>query len=67
MLNPLKPKHNYQKKVKKLIENGNIPEDVSLGEVEIRHDDWCGLLKGGICNCDPDLAFMPVYRFYQDN
>ncbi len=25
--------------------------------VTIAHDDWCSLLKGADCDCDPDLRF----------
>jgi hypothetical protein len=25
--------------------------------VEVRHDDWCDLLmRGGTCNCDPEVC-----------
>ncbi len=27
-----------------------------VGMVEVRHDDWCGIWKGGACNCEPELA-----------
>jgi len=23
--------------------------------VEVRHDDWCSLLSGGVCDCAPDV------------
>jgi hypothetical protein len=28
-----------------------------LHHIEVRHDDWCDLLKGtGPCNCNPDVS-----------
>jgi hypothetical protein len=47
-------KHNYYKKLKKLYEQGKIPT-ASLSEVDICHDDWCGIHSGNYCNCDPDI------------
>jgi hypothetical protein len=23
--------------------------------IDVRHDDWCGALRGQVCNCDPDI------------
>ncbi|MBV9122726.1 MAG: hypothetical protein JO112_05175 [Planctomycetes bacterium] len=45
-------KHNYYKKLMKLYRQGKIPK-ASLAEVDIYHDDWCEVNKGGYCNCDP--------------
>ena len=47
-------KHNYYKKLMKLYEQGRIPT-ASLTEVDIFHDDWCGVYSGEYCNCDPDI------------
>jgi hypothetical protein len=30
-----------------------------LTEVDIYHDDWCGIYHGGYCNCDPELKLRP--------
>ena len=51
-------KHNYYKKLMKLYELGKIPT-TSLAEVDIYHDDWCGINMGDYCNCDPDIALRP--------
>ncbi len=24
----------------------------------IAHDDWCNHLKGGVCNCNPDIRIF---------
>jgi hypothetical protein len=47
-------KHNYHEKLIQLHEQGQIPSG-SLTEVDICHDDWCAIYKGGYCNCDPDI------------
>ena len=47
-------KHNYYKKLMKLYVQGRIPT-ASLTEVDIFHDDWCGVYSGRYCNCDPDI------------
>jgi hypothetical protein len=51
-------KHNYYKKLMKLYEQGKIPTK-SLTEVDIYHDDWCGVYCGDYCNCDPDVKLRP--------
>lgn len=51
-MNPTK--HNYYKKLLKLYEQGEIPS-ASFTEVDICHDDWCGIHSGDYCNCDPDI------------
>jgi hypothetical protein len=34
-----------------------------LTYVQIRHDDWCALLRhGGACNCSPDIETVPIPR-----
>ena len=27
----------------------------------IAHDDWCPKLNGGLCRCEPSIAFETVY------
>ena len=29
-----------------------------LVRVDIRHDDWCPALRGGLCSCSPDVALL---------
>lgn len=54
----LNPRHNYAKKLKKLIETGSIPPFVGLKHLMIYHDDWCEIHRGGFCNCDPDFELL---------
>lgn len=52
---------NYLKKLNKLVEKN--PDQFSGGKLlinHIYHDDWCKALKGGICNCDPDLEIIDI-------
>ncbi len=28
----------------------------------IRHDAWCNIYHGGICNCDPEIEIQPLAR-----
>ena len=53
--------HNYLTKIKKLYAEGKIPS-ASLSNVDIYHDDWCAIYRGGLCDCDPDVV---VKTFWQ--
>ena len=33
-----------------------------LTHVAIFHDEWCRRLKGGVCNCDPDVGSFQRLR-----
>jgi hypothetical protein len=50
MYDPMK--HNYMKKFMKLQRKGKLPK-IGLAQVDIYHDDWCGIYRGGYCNCHP--------------
>ena len=39
-----------------VIEAGQALPSGSLSIIEVRHDDWCPKLAGGICRCQPDLV-----------
>lgn len=54
-------KHNYYKKLMRLYEQGELPT-ACLAQLDIYHDDWCGVHKGGYCNCDPDLQVRALPR-----
>jgi hypothetical protein len=51
MYNPMK--HNYMRKLMKLQQKGKLPNGVCLAELDIYHDDWCGIYRGDYCNCHP--------------
>ena len=48
--------HNHRMKLDRLFMAGKIP--VVKGQanrIDFYHDDWCGINKGGFCDCDPDI------------
>jgi hypothetical protein len=51
--------HNYYKKLMQLVEQGRVPL-ARAAEVEVYHDPWCSLLRGGCCNCDPEIKLPPL-------
>ena len=46
--------HNYMKKIMALVRSGKL-EGCVLQDLQVAHDDWCGIHGGGVCNCDPDV------------
>jgi hypothetical protein len=52
-------RHNYYRKLMELQRRGRIPA-ASLAEVDICHDDWCGVYEGNYCDCDPDVRLRPL-------
>lgn len=48
-------RHNYAKKIQEMMDQRAIPSFVGLGSLNIYHDDWCAIHRGGFCNCDPDI------------
>ncbi len=59
----MQQEHNYMKKIRRMVADGQIPAEAGLSHLSIRHDDWCGIFKGGVCNCDPEITyFRPVDR-----
>jgi hypothetical protein len=51
-------KHNYYQKLVDLHAQGKIPS-VGFSEVDIAHDNWCGIYQGGYCDCDPEVRVRP--------
>jgi hypothetical protein len=56
---PKPSEHNYMKKLRQLIQQGQLPE-VGLERVDIYHDDWCAIHSGRYCNCDPHIDLRPL-------
>lgn len=46
--------HNYVDKLRAMQARGELPAG-GVADVEIAHDGWCRVYKGGYCNCDPDI------------
>jgi hypothetical protein len=54
--------HNYFRKLLKLYEQGKLPT-TGLHELDVCHDSWCRIYRGGYCNCDPDIYLrLPAER-----
>jgi hypothetical protein len=56
---PAPTQHNYLKKLLAITEarGGLLPTPGKSADVFVSHDKWCRALKGGICNCDPQITF----------
>jgi hypothetical protein len=52
---------NYCKKQMRLVEQGKLPAG-RLAEVDVYHDDWCRIHRGGSCNCDPEIKLRRPER-----
>ena len=46
-------KGNYLKDVLKA--GAKVAGQPGAFYIEVQHDDWCPKLKGGSCNCNPDV------------
>ena len=57
MIDPLT--HNTMKKLRELWEQGKLPK-VGVSDVFIFHDAWCGIYRGGRCNCRPIIEVRPL-------
>jgi hypothetical protein len=51
-------KHNYFAKIQKFIETHRIAP-AQITEIDICHDDWCRIYRGGYCNCNPEIKLHP--------
>ena len=49
-------KHNYRKKIEKMVKDDKLDTTPGVYIMHIFHDDWCNFLKGGKCNCNPDIV-----------
>jgi hypothetical protein len=46
--------HNYLVKLRRLAEEGTLPRG-EFHLASIAHDDWCGIYRGDLCDCEPDI------------
>lgn len=51
-------RHNYDRKLMRL-PTGKVP-CCGLTIVDVVHDGWCDVFRGGYCNCDPDVRINGV-------
>jgi hypothetical protein len=52
--------HNYLRKVAQYLEAHRLPPG-TFNAVGVYHDPWCGVHKGGRCNCDPDVELLSTH------
>jgi hypothetical protein len=57
--------HNYLEPIFKAaseaMESG-LMERGGVTITNVRHDSWCDVYSGGVCNCDPEIEFQPLAR-----
>ncbi len=57
--------HNYLapllKATSEAMETG-LMERGRVTFTNVRHDKWCDIYSGGVCNCDPEIEFQPLAR-----
>jgi len=58
--------HNYKKKIEEMVEKNKLPSTPGVYILHIYHDDRCKFLKGGECNCNPNLVVEPIDQKCQD-
>ena len=54
------PQHNYQKKLARIQEQGGLNLAPGVHDMAVSHDVWCGIYKGNLCNCDPDIKITTL-------
>ena len=49
--------NNYQNIIMEKIAAGEIPSNSSgIIRIDCKHDPWCGINKGGECNCNVEVS-----------
>lgn len=43
----------YMRPLIRALKERQVP--AGFHRVTVRHDEWCAIWKGGICNCDPEI------------
>lgn len=49
--------HHYARRFLEVAKEG-VLEGGKVFVANIRHDDWCAIWGGGLCNCDPDIEVV---------
>ena len=53
-------KHNYYRRLMDALANRPDIRAAGVHNIDIRHDSWCAIYKGGYCNCDPDIDLRQI-------
>ena len=51
--------HNYIRKLLSMQHAGLLPV-TGLYQLQVHHDDWCGVFRGARCDCDPVIEAHPA-------
>lgn len=48
--------HNYRRRLLELAAAGAFRGlEPTVYRLDVLHDDWCAIFKGGLCDCAPDF------------
>ena len=60
--------HEYMRRI--LLGHETLDLKDGLYDVEVKHDDWCGVYKSRLCHCDPEITVRApngqLFRILQD-
>lgn len=65
MNHPPTRSHNYQTKLMQMVKAGQIPAEAPAGSanlVNVAHDEWCDIYRGGFCNCNPAIEIRHIAK-----
>ena len=61
----IESEHNYFRPyleaTTKGLEDGTI-ERGRVTIINVHHDEWCGIYRSELCNCDPEIDLQPLAR-----
>jgi hypothetical protein len=61
MTEKYKSRGNYEKKLMSMLQRGELVQKPGqVNHVEVRHDSWCGALRGKRCTCEPDVSLREL-------
>lgn len=53
-------RHNHQKIIMAALRRGDLrPQPGRVTHLDVYHDGWCSIFKGGRCNCFPEIRQRP--------
>jgi len=54
---------SYKQRILKMIAAGQIKmEPGKVDHIHVKHDPWCGVFKGGRCDCGPEIDITTEYQ-----
>lgn len=61
-------RQKYDGRILALVDKTPELQTADVHHIAVYHDDYCGVFKGGDCNCDPDVGSISeeaALRLYQ--